>query len=618
MSVTIKKENYKSDLQIDVTFKLGGQTIPVPDNDFLLVFRSSGYRTYECKRIGDECINCRIDDGKVLCFLDNHKLQPGMISVEYYDYIPDVDFADGNQLKVVPTTLPIELITGPGDDAMKIDVDLAIDIISALQAVDAATINANEKAALANTAATNANNAATSATSAAATANQVASDANTAVTNAINRTNDAIDANIAATADANQAATNAFNAANMAIDATQGAITAANAANVASVRADESALGANTAATGATNAATIANNATTTANQAASNANVAAAEVESFIESIHIDDYYTKEEVDLMINAIPHGKSWMVVGELPRIGSSDYVYLIRVAASGQDVYDEYVWLGFSQRYEKIGSTRINLNDYYTKWEVDAKIDDAKFQCIVVDELPPLVQAQSNVMYFVPRQDASSPNIFDEFVILNNGEVVGYEQVGSTSVDLTDYYTKEETDTKLSEKYAKPSGGIPSTDLSENVQTSLGKADTALQEQVQSDWSQTDNTKVDFIKNKPTIPDISGKQDKRTAQNETIDASYAASFELNATKYHIVGEVEDITVTLPAGVTTVDEFLFTFTCKSANTDLHLPATADYGNGLDFDTDKAVGRRFQVSIMDGIALYAYVEPSNNNNS
>lgn len=34
---------------------------------------------------------------------------------------------------------------------------------------------------------------------------------------------------------------------------------------------------------------------------------------------------------------------------------------------------------------------------------------------------------------------------------------------------------------VSGKYAKPSGGIPSTDMSEAVQTSLGKADTALQE-----------------------------------------------------------------------------------------------------------------------------------------
>lgn len=43
------------------------------------------------------------------------------------------------------------------------------------------------------------------------------------------------------------------------------------------------------------------------------------------------------------------------------------------------------------------------------------------------------------------------------------------QVGSTTYDVED-----------TSKYEKPSGGIPSTDLSSAVQTSLGKADTALQ------------------------------------------------------------------------------------------------------------------------------------------
>lgn len=78
-------------------------------------------------------------------------------------------------------------------------------------------------------------------------------------------------------------------------------------------------------------------------------------------------------------------------------------------------------------------------------------------------------------------------------------------------------------------YQKPSTGIPSTDLTSAAQTSLGKADTAVQPadlatvatsgsyndltdkpsipsgQVQSDWNQTVTSEVDYIKNKPTIP-----------------------------------------------------------------------------------------------------------------
>ena len=101
----------------------------------------------------------------------------------------------------------------------------------------------------------------------------------------------------------------------------------------------------------------------------------------------------------------------------------------------------------------------------------------------------------------------------------------------------DAANKEYVDGQVSAKYSKPSGGIPASDLTSAVQTSLGKADTAVQPsdlatvatsgsyndllnkptipaaQVQSDWNEADNTKVDYIKNKPTIPDVSGKADK---------------------------------------------------------------------------------------------------------
>lgn len=57
---------------------------------------------------------------------------------------------------------------------------------------------------------------------------------------------------------------------------------------------------------------------------------------------------------------------------------------------------------------------------------------------------------------------------------------------STKANTKDVYTKKETytqteiDTKIDKKYTKPSAGIPNSDLEQSVQTSLGKADTALQ------------------------------------------------------------------------------------------------------------------------------------------
>lgn len=56
-------------------------------------------------------------------------------------------------------------------------------------------------------------------------------------------------------------------------------------------------------------------------------------------------------------------------------------------------------------------------------------------------------------------------------------------------------------------YNKPQNGIPSTDLASEVQASLGKADSALQSQEQSDWNESDDTKASYIKNKPVIPSL---------------------------------------------------------------------------------------------------------------
>lgn len=69
--------------------------------------------------------------------------------------------------------------------------------------------------------------------------------------------------------------------------------------------------------------------------------------------------------------------------------------------------------------------------------------------------------------------------------------------------------------EISQKYTKPSGGIPSSDMTEAVRTSLGKADTALQEH--QDISGKANTadlatvattgEYSDLLNKPTIPTI---------------------------------------------------------------------------------------------------------------
>lgn len=101
---------------------------------------------------------------------------------------------------------------------------------------------------------------------------------------------------------------------------------------------------------------------------------------------------------------------------------------------------------------------------------------------------------------------------------------------------------------------------------------------------------------------------STKADKRTLVD---NSSMSGSVELSVNGYHNLGVVNSVSVTLPSSANRTDEFLFTFTCDTAACTLSLPSGVELGSELDFSADVAAGRKFQVSIMDGIALYTFID-------
>lgn len=159
------------------------------------------------------------------------------------------------------------------------------------------------------------------------------------------------------------------------------------------------------------------------------------------------------------------------------------------------------------------------SETYTKTEVNNLIGAISTMSLQVVQALPTEDIQTNVIYLVPRADSETGNIYDEYIYVSDA----WEKIGSTDVDLTgyatetwvntqisgfltqsqieglistalgNYYTKSEIDTALSGKgtYSKPSGGIPKTDLSESVQASLDKANTAIQD-ISSKQNITDN------------------------------------------------------------------------------------------------------------------------------
>ena len=65
---------------------------------------------------------------------------------------------------------------------------------------------------------------------------------------------------------------------------------------------------------------------------------------------------------------------------------------------------------------------------------------------VVDTLPDV--GETDTIYLLKKDTPGEQNLYDEYVYT---ETTGWEHIGDTSVDLTDYYTKEETDEKLNNK-----------------------------------------------------------------------------------------------------------------------------------------------------------------------
>ena len=126
---------------------------------------------------------------------------------------------------------------------------------------------------------------------------------------------------------------------------------------------------------------------------------------------------------------------------------------------------------------------------YTQTEVNNLIGAIQqFHYEIYASTSAVTSPATNVLYLI-GPTGSGADKYEEYVYANNTFV----KIGDTSIDLSgyvtttalntalaDYTTTADLTTLLAAKYEKPSGGIPSSDMSSAVQTSLGKADSAYQ------------------------------------------------------------------------------------------------------------------------------------------
>src|SRR5690606_20734975 len=121
---------------------------------------------------------------------------------------------------------------------------------------------------------------------------------------------------------------------------------------------------------------------------------------------------------------------------------------------------------------------------------------------IVTELPEL--GMLNKIYLVPENEEDVVNKYQEYIWLANEN--RFERIGTVEINLENYFTKSEVNALLNSYVLKEANmGLSEENFSSYYRQKLDEIDFFAQKNVQSDWEQNDNTKDDFIKNKPTIP-----------------------------------------------------------------------------------------------------------------
>lgn len=203
----------------------------------------------------------------------------------------------------------------------------------------------------------------------------------------------------------------------------------------------------------------------------------------------------------------------------------------------------------------------DLTYYYTKTEVDGKVS-------AVYKFKGSVSTYANL----PSSGLTAGDVYNVESDGSNYAWTGtaWDKLGG-DIDLSGYQTKIDSTHKLSADlvddtsttnkfvtasdktnwdakgtYSKPSGGIPKTDLASEVQTSLGKADTALQSETYTGTitgitmngaSKGTSGVVDLGTVITSHQDISGKQDKIVAGTNITIANDGKTISATDTTYN---------------------------------------------------------------------------------
>ena len=104
--------------------------------------------------------------------------------------------------------------------------------------------------------------------------------------------------------------------------------------------------------------------------------------------NIDLSTYAIKTEVTQEIaQAVSgiQGFDAQVVPSLPGTGQKGILYLVANSGTGQNIYDEYLWI--NNKYEKLGTREIDLSAYAKKTEIPTKVSQLTNDSGFLTEVP---------------------------------------------------------------------------------------------------------------------------------------------------------------------------------------------------------------------------------------
>ena len=104
----------------------------------------------------------------------------------------------------------------------------------------------------------------------------------------------------------------------------------------------------------------------------------------------------------------------------------------------RDIVDPQTGDTVKQVYVKPDGTTIKFNN---NGQLQADIKTPEF--IAVAELPTASAQTMGNIYLVPSPSSKTRNVKDEYITIQSGNSYEWEQIGTTAIDLSNYYTKQE-------------------------------------------------------------------------------------------------------------------------------------------------------------------------------